>query len=303
MKCIAFAGGGSGGHSYPLLAVAHALQKKYPDVYLYFVTATGSVEEKIYAKTPYQCFYIPSGKIKGQSILKILHTIAKLPLSFIASIAILWKQRPDFVLSAGGYAGAPLLMAAKALGIPYGIFEQNRNSGLANKWASLFSKVIFTHFPETKNCYKRKKVIHVGSPCRQGIAQARWPEKTWEKNLRSSPFHLFVFGGSQGAQTINRLIIEALSQLKNLDLSILHQTGEKDFAYVQQKYQEQGVRAQVKPYIDDMAAAYYKAHLVVCRSGASTLAELAAAKKAALLIPLDSKDAHQLFNAREMEKK
>ncbi len=306
MKYIGFAGGGSGGHTYPLLAVVQAWREKYPSIPFYFVTTKGGVEEKIYIKAGYSYFSIPSGKIAGQAKWRILLTLLKLPLAMVLSFFILLRKRPVFVLSAGGYAGAPFLVAAAILRVPCGIFELNRTSGLANRWMSFFAKIIFVHFPETKDQYGGKSTFCVGSPCRKEIIQARWAKEEQLRKFQADPFYLFVFGGSQGAMAINRLVLEAMLYLRDVGLKdrgknifVHHQTGERDFSFIKQQYESKGISAKVEPYIYDMASVYRSSHLVICRAGAGTLVELAAAAKPAILIPLVSKDRHQEFNAEQ----
>lgn len=300
---ILFAAGGSGGHTYPLIAIARSMQALQKETKCIFVSTTGSVEENLIPREGFPLELIASGKIKGQGIFGTLRTLFKMPLAFWQSGKILLRYRPQLVLSAGGYAGAPLIITAGILGFTCAIFEQNRRPGLANTIMAFFCRHIFLNFKATEEYFsQRKKLYTVGHPCREEIRAARWSmdesESRWEKN----PFQVFVFGGSQGAVGINRLVSEALPYLQDLPIEILHQTGQANLATVEKSYAEVGfAKGKVAAYIYDMAAAYRDAQLVICRAGASSLAELAAAGKAALLIPLVSKDRHQEYNAQEME--
>ncbi len=292
---FAFAGGGSGGHVYPLIAVADELKRLDPSAKLFFVSSHGSIEEKLVPRSGYELQLIYSGKLAGQPIWKKAVTAIKVAFSILQSVVILTNRRPKFVFSAGGYAGAPLVLAAYFLRIPSGILEQNRKPGLANRWMAKFCKLVFLNFPEAGDGFPKRRTVVVGHPCRKEIESARW---LGEEKFREQPLRIFIFGGSQGAVGINRLVVAALPYLKNLDIEILHQTGTLDFENVRKGYEAAGfTRAKVEPYVYDMASAYRAAHLVICRAGASSIAELAAAGKAALLIPLVSRDRHQEPNA------
>lgn len=302
MPRIAFACGGSGGHLYPLITVAREIQALKPGTECYFVSTAGSADEELVTREGFPLRLIPSGKIKGQGLLRTLATLVKMPIAFCRAWSILRKEKPDLVFSAGGYAGAPFLITAAICGIRCAIFEQNRQPGLANRVMAFFCGTIFLNFAASREAFSgRKRLVTVGHPCREAIAAARWPEAELRRLAEVSPFRIFVFGGSQGAVGINRLVVAALPHLQGLDLEIHHQTGKLDFNEVKRGYGVAGfTRADLTEYIHDMGAAYKAAHLVICRAGASSLAELAAAAKAAILIPLVSRDRHQEHNAAEM---
>ncbi len=300
---IAFAGGGSGGHLYPQVAVAGEIRKLAPEAEIFFVSTQGSIEERLIPKSGFEVVLIPSGKLKGQSPIGLLKTFFALFRSVFVCLRILLRRRPDLIFSAGGYAGAPFLVMGSLLGVRCEILEQNRHPGLANRWMAKFCRRVYVNFAASQNAFPGRDTRVVGHPCRPEIEAARWPEGETEKRFAASPFRVFVFGGSQGAMGINRRITAASPLLRDLDLEILHQTGEADFARVQEEYRSGGFsRARVEKFIYEMGNAFRESHLVICRSGASSLAELAAAGKATILIPLVSKDKHQEHNAVEMEK-
>ena len=303
MKCAAFAGGGSGGHIYPLIAVAEKLKNQYPDIDIYFVSKAKSVESGVLSRAGFKTYFIPSGKLNGQSILKTLWTCINMPIAFLKSALIVVFHRPEVVMSAGGYAGAPFLAVASTLKVPCCIYEQNRKPGMANRMMARFAKLVLLNFPATINLFPRNPTAVVGHPCRPEISAARIAPADRERFFSDLRFRIFVFGGSQGAVGVNRLILDAVPDLKDLweQLEIQHQTGEHDFEHVKQCYKELGfTNARIQLYVHEMASAYHLAHLVVCRAGASSLIELAAAGKAAVLIPLVSKDGHQIPNAQEL---
>jgi UDP-N-acetylglucosamine--N-acetylmuramyl-(pentapeptide) pyrophosphoryl-undecaprenol N-acetylglucosamine transferase len=295
---VAFAGGGSGGHLYPQIAVARELLKLAPETKIYFVSARGSVEEKIVPKEGFVLHLVPSGKLKGQSPLAMAKTFFSLFFSIFVCLRILFSERPDLIFSAGGYAGAPFLVMGALLGIRCEILEQNRIPGLANRWMAKFCERIYVNFSASAPAFQGKDVLAVGHPCRPEFEKVRWGAE-FSSRLAANPFRIFVFGGSQGAMGINRLVTAASAHLKDLDLEIFHQTGEADYERVKREYAD-FPRAKVEKYVYAMAAALQESHLVICRAGASSLAELAAAEKAALLIPLVSKDKHQEHNAKEI---
>jgi UDP-N-acetylglucosamine--N-acetylmuramyl-(pentapeptide) pyrophosphoryl-undecaprenol N-acetylglucosamine transferase len=299
---VAFAGGGSGGHLYPQIAVAGEIKKIAPNTEIFFVSSRGSIEERLIPKSGYEVVLIPSGKLKGQGPLGLLRTIWALLRSVFVCFNIISRRRPDLIFSAGGYAGAPFLVMGALLGVRCEILEQNRYPGLANRWMAKFCRRIYVNFAASAGAFAGKDTRVVGHPCRPEIEAARWAAGEIERKFSERPFRIFVFGGSQGAMGINRRVTAASALLKDLDIEILHQTGEADFERVKNEYAAAGFgRVRVEKYVYDMASAFRESQLVICRSGASSLAELAAAGKAAILIPLVSKDRHQEHNSKEIE--
>ncbi len=300
---IAFAGGGSGGHLYPQVAVAGEIRKLAPEAEIFFVSSHGSIEEKLIPKSGYEVVLIPSGKLKGQGALGLLKTFFSLFLSVFSCLRILLSRRPDLIFSAGGYAGAPFLVIGSLLGVRCEILEQNRHPGLANRWMAKFCSRIYVNFAASEKSFPGRDTRVVGHPCRPEIEQAQWSVAEQQRLFSSKPFRVFVFGGSQGAMGINRRVTAASALLKDLDLEVVHQTGEADFERTKNEYEAAGFkRARVERFIYDMSTQFRECHVVVCRAGASSLAELAAAGKAAILIPLVSKDKHQEHNAKEIER-
>lgn len=294
---VAFAGGGSGGHLYPQVAVAGEIRRLAPDTEIFFVSSRGSIEERLIPKSGYEVVLIPSGKLKGQGPIGLARTALALFRSVFVCASILLRRRPDLIFSAGGYAGAPFLVMGALLGVRCEILEQNRRPGLANRWMAKFCRRVYVNFAASADSFPGRDTRVVGHPCRPEIEKARWTDSA---RFREQPFRVFVFGGSQGAVGINRRMAEASRFLGDLPIEILHQTGEGDFEKCRADY---GAfpHVRLEKFVYDMAGAFRDAHLVVCRAGASSLAELAAAGKAAILIPLVSKDRHQEHNAKEIE--
>ncbi len=299
---LGVAGGGSGGHSIPLLAIAGELNLRDSDADIFFVTTQKSVEEEIIRKKGYRYFKIPSGKLNGQSPVIVALTLLKLPIAIVKGIWIVWRNRPNVVVSAGGYAGAPFVMAASLMGVRTVIYEQNRMPGLAIRLMSRFAKLVLLNYESAKKNFPKNETHVVGLPCREDIAQARWTES--DQRWSSEPFHIFVTGGSQGAMGLNRIVVKAMEELSDsvVNISMHHQTGKNDVAAITEAYQSLGLaNVKVEAYVHDMREAFERANLVISRSGASTLVELAAAEKASILVPLVSQDNHQVSNAKDCE--
>jgi UDP-N-acetylglucosamine--N-acetylmuramyl-(pentapeptide) pyrophosphoryl-undecaprenol N-acetylglucosamine transferase len=215
--------------------------------------------------------------------------------------SILRKFQPQLVLGVGGYASGPTLLAAFFLGIKRAIQEQNVMPGMTNRILKWFSQRIFVSFEEAKEYFPDKKTFVTGNPIRKEFFASLKKDK--EKMKEKGRFTLFIFGGSAGAHRINQAMIEALSHLQGIksSLKIIHQTGKEDLGFVSEAYREKGFDALVGPFFEDMATTYQVSDLVICRSGASTVAELAICGKAALLIPYPyAAHHHQLINAKKL---
>jgi UDP-N-acetylglucosamine--N-acetylmuramyl-(pentapeptide) pyrophosphoryl-undecaprenol N-acetylglucosamine transferase len=221
----------------------------------------------------------------------------RLPRALFSSLRLLRRHRPDLVVGVGGYASGPVLVAAWILRIPRAIQEQNAEPGITNRLLGWIVDVVFTAFPETAAYFARRKVHLLGNPIRRTLVDNFLAAPP----AASSRFSLLIFGGSQGAHRLNSALIEAMPLLpaeRRQQLSILHQTGSADRELVSQAYAQLGVDARVLAFIDDMAAAYRVADLVICRAGATTLAELTVCKKASLLVPFPQATGdHQTRNA------
>jgi UDP-N-acetylglucosamine--N-acetylmuramyl-(pentapeptide) pyrophosphoryl-undecaprenol N-acetylglucosamine transferase len=204
---------------------------------------------------------------------------------------IIGKFRPTLVLGLGGYGSVPVVLAAWLRRVPTVLLEQNVRPGLANRLLAHVSRRICTTFAESARCFPAGKAVQTGNPVRQLPSEARPSE---------GHFTIFIFGGSQGARTINRAAVAAAAQLVGQlpGLRIIHQTGAIDLEWVKQRYQELGLPAEVAAFVHDMGSAYSRADLVICRAGATTLAELTALAKPSILIPYPyAVDDHQRANA------
>jgi UDP-N-acetylglucosamine--N-acetylmuramyl-(pentapeptide) pyrophosphoryl-undecaprenol N-acetylglucosamine transferase len=221
--------------------------------------------------------------------------LAKIPPSLIQSSRIIRGFAPDIVMGVGGYASGPAVLAARFMGVPTVIAEQNAIPGETNKILGRFADRIFVSFPETTRWFRKDRIRVTGNPIRAAIAEAQRRERK-----PGEPFGLLIFGGSQGAHRINQATLEALPHLGKLKerLRIIHQTGKDDLELVTKGYRDEAMEAEVLPFITDMAAAYGKADLLVCRAGATSIAEITASGKAAIFIPFPfAVNDHQTKNA------
>ena len=300
---VVIAGGGTGGHLYPGIAIAREVLKEHNNDVLFIGTEQG-IEAKVLPREGLPVRFITVGKLKGMTFGSAVKTIVTLPLSVMQSIRLLREKRPDVVIGVGGYSSGPVALAAWVVRIPFLIVEPNSYAGLANrKLGRLASKVILS-FPGTgaQPFFPAKKTKKVGPLVRKGIDEGNREKALKDFGLVPGNFTVFVMGGSGGAHAINMAMKDVAGILNKTEhLQILHQTGEKDVTEVAASYRDAGVHAVVLPYIQDMAGAYAAADLVVSRSGATTVAELAVCGKRAVLIPFPfAADNHQEYNARTL---
>lgn len=293
---VIIAGGGTGGHIYPGIAVAKKLLKKDPNLRIIFVGSRASLDRRILAREgiSHRSLYV-SG-LARKSTTERVKSLLYLPLAMIQSLWLLVRFRPHLSIGVGGYASGPLILLAALLGFPTMIQEQNVFPGITNRILSRFARISAVSFEETRRYLKGKTVV-TGNPVRPGFYRIKRGMK--EKGR----FHLLIFGGSQGAHIINKNMVEALPYLKDYRplMQIVHQTGERDHQNVAEAYQKMGFKASIEPYIYDIIPHFDMADLVVCRSGATTIAELTASGKASILIPIAaSAGGHQLRNARSL---
>ncbi len=302
MKVI-IAGGGTGGHLYPGIAIARELLRT-PGNEVLFVGTKQGIEARVLPSEGLPLRFISVGKLKGMKLVSTLKTLVTLPRSIMQSLFLLREIRPDVVIGMGGYASGPVALAAWLSRRPLLIIEPNSYAGLANRVLGRLARKIILCFPGTdrQQFFAKQKTVHAGPLVRKGIDQGDRAKALAEFGLEAGRFTVFVMGGSGGAHAINLAMKEAARGLSGLaGLQVLHQTGSADVADVAASYREAGVKAVVLPYVNDMAGAYAAADLVVSRSGATTVAELAVCGKRAVLVPFPfAADNHQEYNARTL---
>ena len=292
---IVIAGGGTGGHLFPGVAIAEEFRRRSTENEVLFIGTKRGIEARVLPQVGFPLATLEVEGIKGRGIARSMAALAKIPPSLIQSSRIIRGFKPRVVIGVGGYASGPAVLAARFMGVPTAIAEQNAIPGETNKILGRFADRIFVSFPETAGWFRKDRVLVTGNPIRAAIAGAPRRERK-----PGESFTILIFGGSQGAHRINVAVLEALPHLGDLKgrLRIIHQTGKDDVEAVTQGYRDQEMEAKVLPFITDMAAAYREADLLVCRAGATSIAEITASGKAAIFIPFPfAVNDHQTKNA------
>ncbi|MBI4745229.1 MAG: undecaprenyldiphospho-muramoylpentapeptide beta-N-acetylglucosaminyltransferase [Deltaproteobacteria bacterium] len=303
MKLI-IAGGGTGGHLFPGIAIAEEFKGRDTVNEVLFVGTEKGIEAGVLPKLGWPLRFISAEGIKGKGVFARVRAVLKLVPGFFESIKIIKAFKPEIVIGVGGYASAPLLLAARFSGIMTAVQEQNALPGLTNRMLGKVVERVFVTFPDSASFFPAGKVVVSGNPLRKEIIEGlREPSPQPSPRGRGRKT-ILIFGGSAGAHRLNMATLEMVGQINDPDRwKIIHQTGEKDYKEVKEGYIEADWQADVRPFIYDMAAAYSDADLIICRAGATTVTELAAAGKPAILIPYPfAADDHQRVNAESLVK-
>lgn len=294
---VLIAAGGTGGHIYPGIAVAKELLRRDASSEVLFVGTAKGLETRIVPENGFQLSLINSAGLKNVGFKGKLKGITLLPKSFLEARQIIKQFRPHVVVGAGGYVSGPVLMMAAIMGVPTLVMDSNALPGFTNRQLARFVDKAALTFAESIPYFGSKGVV-TGNPVRAEFFDV--PAKQ-----RGDVFHILIFGGSQGARAINNAMSDALDHLKDVagKLTITHQTGEADFEKIREIYSRSAFPdADVRPFISDMYIEFARADLVISRAGATTCAELSAAGKAAIMIPLPTAaDDHQRKNAEAIE--
>lgn len=308
-KIIIIAGGGTGGHIYPGVAIARALQKKNPEIEVHFVGSPQGLETSIVPREGFPLHLIQVGKLNyGGGFFGKIKTLLQIPKALYSSYSLLFQLKPLYVLGVGGYASGPFVLMASILGFKTAIWEPNAHPGMTNRWLSQVVRKSFVVFEEARQALKSKDIIPVGLPVREAIEKVglRKNQSLVEKTQQTDKkFNILVVGGSQGARGINRVVSDLFQfpedELKNIEL--VHQAGRADFPALREKYKNNPGQVKCFEFIFDVENYYQWADLVICRAGASTVAEVAACGKPAIFIPLPTAaDNHQQKNAESLVK-
>ena len=291
------AGGGTGGHLFPAIALAEEMVQRSSKTEVLFIGVRNGIEARVLPDEGWPVRFITAEGVKGRGLMALLRGVIKMTYGTVQSLGIIRGFKPSCVLGVGGYVSAPALIAARLLGISTVIHEQNSMPGLANRMLGKISHKVFLTYSGSKRFFFHEKVMITGNPVRKKILDAF---KTLDKS-KSDDFTLFVFGGSRGAGKINDLAPEAINEFDmkvKRELKVIHQTGSDDFKKVKKAYEKNGINAEIHSFIKDMAQVYMEADLVICRAGATTISELLVAGKPSLLIPYPfAADDHQRKNA------
>ena len=301
---LLFAGGGTGGHLYSGIAVARAAERLCPGVEIVFVGTEKGIEARVLPREGFRLIPIKVTGIKGRGLVRSIAGIFKVPAALFSSMSLLKREKPGAVVGIGGYASGPTVMAAAMRGYPTAIVEQNVIPGFTNRMLARVVRRIYAPMQEAVSRFPApKKVVVTGNPIRRKVVDEALASKPAPQAGR--PLNLLVFGGSLGAKRINQAMVDALPLLREIrgGVSVVHQTGEPEFEAVKAAYAKAGLDADVRPFLHDMGAEYAKADLLLCRAGASTISELLAIGKPALLVPFPHAIYdHQAENARALEK-
>jgi UDP-N-acetylglucosamine--N-acetylmuramyl-(pentapeptide) pyrophosphoryl-undecaprenol N-acetylglucosamine transferase len=299
---VVIAGGGTGGHLYPGIAVARELLVRQPDAQVSFAGTARGIEARVVPREGFALDLIRSAGLKGKSIAHRARGAVLVPLGLLDANAIISARRPALVIGVGGYSSGPVVLAAALRGIPTMLLEQNAAPGLTNRLLAPFVRAAAVSFESTRRFFGAKAFVS-GNPVRPEFLQTARPSRESGANDDASGGGILVFGGSQGAHAINLAMVEAAPQLAagGNGIRLAHQTGERDLEMVRAAYREAGLQAEVEPFFYDMGRRLHAADLIVCRAGATTLAEITAAGKPAILIPLPTAtDDHQRRNAEAL---
>ncbi len=299
---VMIAGGGTGGHLFPGIALAEEVKARGGEVV--FVGTQRGIEARVLPEQGWPLELIEVSGIKGRGVRGLLTGLLRLPRAWWQSRAILRRVRPDVVIGVGGYASGPIVATASMMRIPTAIMEQNSIPGITNRILARLVRRIFTSFDDLRGHFPKHKIVHAGNPIRRALLERLQAGDDAGVDSGRGSARLFVFGGSQGARAINEQMLAAAPGLMQAlpGLEIWHQTGRAEHERVQQGYRALGLeQVRVDGFINDMASAYRWADLVLCRAGATSVAELAAVGRPAVLVPFPhATDNHQEFNAQAL---
>ncbi len=302
MSKVIIAAGGTGGHLWPALSLARAIEEKNPNSEFLFVGTGRPIEEKILGPTHFPRVILKSSGFKGGGVFQKVKAVGQCLCGIGEARKLIAEFKPDLCFAAGGYVTVPVGLAAKLAGVPLVLHEQNSRPGLSNRVLSRVARKIFLGFDDARTYFPLSKVVFTGNPIRPEI------EALSERSIdfKKIPPTILVTGGSQGARGLNEKVVAGLIRLKkelHINVRIIHQAGSHDLETVRQKYQAAGIEAQVESFFPEMADFYAQGTFLIARAGALTIAELAAAGLPSILVPLPTAaDNHQADNARSLER-
>jgi UDP-N-acetylglucosamine--N-acetylmuramyl-(pentapeptide) pyrophosphoryl-undecaprenol N-acetylglucosamine transferase len=299
---VVIAGGGTGGHLYPGIAVAREIVSRIPAAQISFAGTSRGIETRVVPLEGFALDLIRTSGLKGKSMVERGRGAALLPLGLADAWRLVSRRRPHLVIGVGGYSSGPVVLVAAIRGVATLLLEQNAVPGLTNRLLAPFVRAAAVTFESTVRFFGSKAFVS-GNPVRPEFLKGVEPDTESEGAAAASSARVLIFGGSQGAHAINVAMVEAAEELaaRAPDLRVTHQTGERDVEMVRAAYRQAGLAAEVAPFFDNMGRQIGRADVIVCRAGATTLAEIAAAGKAAILIPLPgATDEHQRRNAEAL---
>ncbi len=301
MKLV-IAGGGTGGHLFPALALAEEFKEREPGMEIVFIGAYGGLEEKVVPEYGYSLKLLSVEGVKRKRGLARAAAIFKAFKATIGALRMLRKLSPDGVIGSGAYSSAPVVFAARLLGIKTAVLEQNALPGLTNRVSGKVVDRIYIAFEEAFKYFPRSRTKLTGNPIRRAILERAESSTAGGKGAKDK-FKVLVFGGSQGATAINAAFLDSAEYLTDIwnGFEVIHQSGEKGYEAVEASYRRKKLKVEVQKFRDDMASAYSGADLVVCRAGATSIAEITAFGLASVLVPYPfASDNHQEVNAESL---
>jgi UDP-N-acetylglucosamine--N-acetylmuramyl-(pentapeptide) pyrophosphoryl-undecaprenol N-acetylglucosamine transferase len=300
---VVIAGGGTGGHVFPGVAIARELVARRPDATVTFAGTERGLESSVVPREGFQLDVLRSVGLKGRSPLAVLRGLAILPLSALDAWRILSRRRPALVIGVGGYSSGPVVLIAALRRIPTMVAEQNALPGFTNRVLSHLVSAGAVTFESTLSFFGRRGFV-AGNPVRPEFFDRNRESDIGQQASGGGPARILIFGGSQGAHAINVAMVEAAPRLAAAGgVDITHQTGERDLELVRRGYEKQRLSARVEPFLFDMDREMTRADVLVCRAGATTIAEVAAIGRPAILVPLPTAaDNHQLRNAEVLDR-
>jgi UDP-N-acetylglucosamine--N-acetylmuramyl-(pentapeptide) pyrophosphoryl-undecaprenol N-acetylglucosamine transferase len=296
---ILIAGGKTGGHLFPGIAVAQAIRKLQPSARILFAGTNAPFEKNTLKTYGFDHTSIFARPVKGGSLFQKLYGLAIIVVSLIQSLWIVWRFKPDVVLGVGAFSSFAVVLAAWILRVPTAIQEQNASPGMTNRMLARFCDTIFTAFESTNELAQNPKTRFVGNPVREQDPFQDM-DAPWLSDIKPDDFILLVTGGSQGASSINRAVVDMAGRMTDIrNLYIIFQTGAADEARVKERLQSLEIRARVQAFFYNMPSLLDRTDLVICRAGAGTIFELAIKAVPAILVPFPhAADDHQTVNAR-----
>ena len=299
---VVIAGGGTGGHLYPGIAVARELLRREPTAVVTFAGTARGIEARVIPREGFALDLLRSAGLKGTTLMARARGFGLLPLSGMDAWRIVSKRRPDLVIGVGGYSSGPVVLAAALRGIPTMLLEQNAVPGLTNRLLARVVSAAAVTFESTVSFFGRRAFV-AGNPIRQEFLSTTASDAASGGSDGDAAPRVLIFGGSQGAHAINMAMVEAAPRLADRGgVAVTHQTGERDLARVRDGYRQAGLVARIEPFLYEMDREMKNADLIVCRAGATTIAELTAAGKPSVLIPLPTAaDDHQRKNAEVLQ--
>jgi UDP-N-acetylglucosamine--N-acetylmuramyl-(pentapeptide) pyrophosphoryl-undecaprenol N-acetylglucosamine transferase len=300
---VIIAGGGTGGHLFPGLAVAEELKQRNASAEVIFVGTEHGIEARVVPREGYPIRFLRAEGIAGVSPVKKIRAILRTFLSTVDSYRIIKTVKPDMVVGVGGYASGALVLVAYFMSVPTMILEQNSTPGLTNKILGKFVNTICVTYHESISFFPREKTFLTGNPVRLQVRKGSIESAYRLFSLEEGLFTIFTFGGSAGARSINTAMVDALNHLYDLKdkIQFFHQTGARDYENVREAYRKAGFKGTITPFVYQMGEAYAVADIVVSRAGATTLAELTTLGKPSILIPYPyAAGNHQELNAKRL---